>query len=172
MGHPFSSVHSTDPQYEPCSPVKSTGQDVDIFQLLEGTDVTNASQYACCDVTWNEEHLRVVNGINFLATCKNVDCPLFLKGVVSPMGTYGHRKGLCTIDREMQGITCPRCKKLIQPDSSLGIGICNCKFEVRFKMKNEKERMIKCATQTNQLVLVKCFKLSSQKFDFLEIQIS
>ena len=183
----YSSVTDLNPQDESPSPPQSldnetipdqdqqliqfVGTPIDIFNLLSGTNITKANEYCCREVDWTEKHLQVELGLNILATCKNVDCPFYLDGVICPRGLFPARKGHCSFDREIHKVACPICKQKIAPDLSFGIGFYGCKFELEFMLADGTEHLIPFEAVGNTFVMTKCSSYSSGPFLYLEIRI-
>ena len=147
-----------------------TEEPTDVFSLLERTNITNANDYGYCEVVWTERHLQVEPGLNILATCKNVDCPCYLSGVICPRGLFQARKGYCSFDREIHSVTCPICKHRIAPDISFGIGFYRCEVELDFMLTDGIECQIPIEALYNTFVMTKCCNYSSGSFQYLEIR--
>ena len=162
-GIPQGSVEETIQQH--------TDEQTDVFSLLEGTNITKADGYCCCEVDWSEKHLQVEPGLNILATCKNIDCICYLKGVICPRGLFQARKGYCSFDREIHGVTCPICKQRIAADISFGVGFYRCEVVVEFMLTDGIECQIPFEALYNTFVITKCNSYSSGPFLYMEMRI-
>ena len=143
-----------------------------LFDLLTGTDITNKLFYSRFTVDWREQHLQVVPGVNFLATCKNYECSMYLENVICPKGLYLERNGYCSMDSEIFKIKCPVCRKRISPDRSIGIGFFRCAFKVSYMLRASKHRSVEMRATGETLMLAKCSKPNDEMFLYLELRLS
>ena len=140
--------------------------------MLAGTDITNEHFYNRITVNWREQQLQVVPGVNFLATCENNECPMYLKNVICPKGLYPERKGYCSMDSEIFKIKCPVCKKRIFPDRSFGIGFFRCAFKVSYMLRASQQRSVEMRATGDTLVFAECSKPNDEMFLYLELTIT
>ena len=153
---------------------KGTTQDgkARLFDMLAGTDISSKHCYNTITVDWREQHLQVVPGVNFLATCKNYECSMYLENVICPKGLYPERNGYCSMDSEIFKIKCPVCRKRISPDRSIGIGFFRCTFKVSYMLRASKHRSVEMRATGETLMLAKCSKPNDEMFLYLELRLS
>ena len=147
-------------------------QSAKLFYSLSGSDITDPLFHRRVQVNWDDQHLQVAPGMNYLAVCKNVECKMLLKNVISPRGLFPERNGYCALDREIYRIKCPVCQKPIHPDGSVGIGFFKCKFQVSYMLKASRKKSIDSRAEGECLVFGKCRKSSQEMFQYLDINVT
>eukprot|EP00800_Vazella_pourtalesii_P015677 TRINITY_DN4297_c0_g1_i7.p1 TRINITY_DN4297_c0_g1~~TRINITY_DN4297_c0_g1_i7.p1 ORF type:complete len:314 (-),score=36.27 TRINITY_DN4297_c0_g1_i7:161-1102(-) len=148
-------------------------EEYDIFEILQNcyTVANNELGLIAVEYNWMERHLKLEQGLNLLADCKNCDCEHFMQGVVCPRGMFRDRNGYCPLDMELYKAKCPTCKQKISPDESFGFGFYNCDFQITYKLFQQKEYRMRQEGSGNIFYFRKLSVLANL-FEYLEAQIS
>ena len=159
--------------YKPTSTEGCVNEGKDIFDILQNYYTVSNNELGFIAVTynWKERHLKLEQGLNLLANCKNCDCENFIQGVVCPRGMFRDRNGYCPLDMELYKVKCPTCKQRITPDGSFGFGFYNCDFQITYKLVGQKEHKMRQEGRYKVFYFRK-LSVSWNLFENLEAQIS
>ena len=160
--------------YLPCCLVKKEiNSEEDLFSTLHSSRIVDKTgcKFIMAEYNWSEKHLRLVPGLNILATCKNIECTKHLEGVVCPRGWFPERKGYCPLDGEVFNATCPQCKKSIIPDDSLGFGFYNCSFQLTYKLHKQPKHTTEIMKKENTIYFGK-YRPLNETLDILQVRMS
>ena len=159
--------------YKPKVIKENANKRKNIFRILQDcyTGHYNQLGFIAVEYNWKERHLKLEQGLNLLALCKNYDCVNHIEGVVCPRGIFRDRNGYCPLDMELYKVKCPSCKQRIIPDESFGFGFYDCDFEISYKLVEQKEHRMKQEGSANIFYFRK-LSVSWNLFEYLEAQIS
>eukprot|EP00800_Vazella_pourtalesii_P015676 TRINITY_DN4297_c0_g1_i6.p1 TRINITY_DN4297_c0_g1~~TRINITY_DN4297_c0_g1_i6.p1 ORF type:complete len:277 (-),score=29.99 TRINITY_DN4297_c0_g1_i6:161-955(-) len=159
--------------YEPKVIKEYVNEKKNLFKILQNcyTVANNELGLIAVKFNWKERHLKLEQGLNLLADCKNCDCEHFMQGVVCPRGMFRDRNGYCPLDMELYKAKCPTCKQKISPDESFGFGFYNCDFQITYKLFQQKEYRMRQEGSGNIFYFRKLSVLANL-FEYLEAQIS
>ena len=144
-----------------------------IFNILQNCYSVdkNKLELIAVEYNWMERHLKLEQGLNLLADCKNCDCKHFMQGVVCPRGMFRDRNGYCPLDMEMYKAKCPTCKQKISPDESFGFGFYDCDFQITYKLVEQKKHIMIQKGSENVFYFRK-LSVSCNVFKYLEGKIA
>ena len=145
----------------------------DIFKILQNcyTVANNELGFIAVKYNWTERYLRLEQGLNLLANCKNCDCKNYIQGVVCPRGMFRDRNGYCPLDMELYKVKCPTCRQRITPDESFGFGFYDCNFQITYKLVGQKEYKMRQEGR-HKVFYFRKLSVSWNLFEYLEAQIS
>ena len=160
-------------EYVPHIIEKYVSENNDIFRILQDCYTVNNNElgFIAVEYNWKERHLKLEQGLNLLALCKNCDCDYHIEGVICPRGMFRNRNGYCPLDMELYKVKCPSCKQRIIPDESFGFGFYDCDFEITYKLVEQKEHRMKQEGSANIFYFRKLSVLANI-FEYFEAQIS
>ena len=160
-------------EYVPHVTEENVSENNDIFKILQNcyTVANNELGFIAVTYNWAERYLKLEQGLNLLANCKNCDCGNYIQGVVCPRGMFRDRNGYCPLDMELYKVKCPTCKQRITPDESFGFGFYDCDFQITYKLVGQKEYKMRQEGRCNMFYFRK-LSILANFFEYLEAQIS